>query len=179
MTPDHAATVLLAEYDKLKTEQIHRIGVRDNLVYATLATIAAVTVAAVQTPAGVRMLLALPPACVVLGWTFLANDRMVTAIGAYLRRELIPGLDRQAGQPVMRWEFDHTGDRRRRQRKRVQLAVDLGTFCLPGLAAVHAYWALAPWQPLLFAISLADFAVVAGLAYLIAAYRDAGQPSKA
>jgi hypothetical protein len=165
-------TVLLAEYSQLKAEQIHRIGVRDNLVYATLAAVAAVVVGATQSPAGVHLLLALPPACALLGWTFLANDQRITAIGVYLRDGLTPSLSVAAGAQALGWERHRLDDSRRRRRKRVQLAADLGTFCLPGLAALLVYWAYAPRHLWLYAVSLADFAVVAGLVYLIVSYRE-------
>jgi hypothetical protein len=71
--------IYLAEYKQLKDEQRARIGVRDNLIYATFTALAAVAVFAFggvspRYPA----LLLLPPACIVLGWTYLSNDRKVS-----------------------------------------------------------------------------------------------------
>ena len=41
----------------------------------------------------------------MLGWTYLANDHMITAIGRYVREH--PAL------PEMGWETDHPADPRR------------------------------------------------------------------
>src|SRR2546422_11681197 len=95
------ATDLLAlvtlEYERLKEEQLKRIGTRDGLIYATLASIAAVLGTGVKLGSP-QLLLILPPAVLLLGWTYLANDRKVTEIGAYIRvdlaaraRSLLPG----------------------------------------------------------------------------------------
>jgi hypothetical protein len=165
-----ATTVLLAEYNQLKAEQIHRIGVRDNLVYATLATVAAVVVGATQT--GAALLLALPPACATLGWTFLANDQRISDIAQYLRHVLGPDLHTAARQPVLGWEQHLADNDRRPRRKQIQLAVDLTTFALPSLAAVLAYWAVGPWEPALLAVSAADVCMASFLAYLLVSYRE-------
>jgi hypothetical protein len=130
--------VLLAqEYDRLKEEQSQRIGTRDNLMYATLVSIAGVVVGTYQADS-VDLLLLLPPVCVVLGWTYLVNDEKVSAIGRYIRTDLGPRLAGLVGttQPVFRWEGSHRSDRRRRSRKVFQLAVDLTTFCFPGMIAI-------------------------------------------
>lgn len=39
---EHLLNIYLLEFEKLKEEQIHRIGFRDNLIYATLIAITAV-----------------------------------------------------------------------------------------------------------------------------------------
>ena len=51
MTEDLVLSVWLAEYDKLKTEQIQRIGFRDNLLYVTLGVFGAVISFAVSNTA--------------------------------------------------------------------------------------------------------------------------------
>lgn len=170
--PSYAAgDVLLAEYDKVKTEQAQRIGVRDNLVYATLTAIGAVLLGTQQTAAGAHLLLALPPICAILGWTHLANDRMITQIGSYLREVLAPALAETTGQPALGWEDYHRRPGRwRRRKRRVQLAADVGTFCVPGVAAV-LIWCAVRWSPVLSAVAVADLAAAGGLAYLIVAGR--------
>ena len=64
--------VLLAEYKAMKQEQLARISTRDNLMYVTLASLAAVVAAAIQLkhPA---LLLLIPPVCLVLGWTYMSR----------------------------------------------------------------------------------------------------------
>jgi hypothetical protein len=125
------------EYERLKEEQAQRIATRDNLMYATLVSIAGVILAIYQT-SNADLLLLLPPGCVVLGWTYLANDEKISAIGRYIRTDLEPRLAALLGAqpPVYGWEVAHRSDRRRRSRKVAQLFIDLMTFCLPGIGAL-------------------------------------------
>ncbi|WP_105970807.1 hypothetical protein [Streptomyces geranii] len=163
--------LLLAEYTVLKDEQKTRIGFRDNLLYVTLTVVAAVIAAAVQAgrPA---MLLALPPVCVVLGWTYLVNDEKISAIGAYVRGELGPRLAQLAGtQTSFGWEVAHRSDARRRSRKAVQLAVDLLAFCLVPLAGLTVYWGAGDTGGAgLLVFSVVEALAVAGLAAQMVAY---------
>lgn len=76
--------VYLNEYQKLKDEQIARIGFRDNLIYATLVAIGGLLSYALADAANARALLILPLATFTLGWTFLINDAKISAIGRYL-----------------------------------------------------------------------------------------------
>jgi hypothetical protein len=161
--------VLLAEYRELKAEQRDRIESRDGLIYTTLAVSAAAVAAVTQTHLPL-LLLTLPPACVLLGWTYLTKDRMITAIGGYVRDELRGRLHDLAG-PVLAWETNHAGDTRRVQRKRLQAAMDLGTFCAPGVAAVVACLALA-CTPLAVVLGAAELAAVAVLAWQILIYAE-------
>src|SRR6266567_2022291 len=91
----------LAEYQQIKSEQVARIGFRDNLMYVTLVAIAA-TLTITHSAHSRGYLLLVPAVAFVLGWTYLANDHMITAIGRYVREH--PGL------PGMRWETDHPAD---------------------------------------------------------------------
>src|SRR5215217_3250792 len=77
--------VYLIEYQKLKDEQIARIGFRDNLIYATLVAIGAILSFAITNPANYQALLILPLATFVLGWIYLSNDRKISDIGRYIR----------------------------------------------------------------------------------------------
>lgn len=151
--------VLLAEYGALKDEQIKRVDRRDHLVYCTLAAAAATLAAASRLP---EALLLLPAVTVILGWTHLVTDVKVAAAGRYLREDLGVRLGALAGAPVLGWESAHRGDARRRQRKSIQLAVDLGTFPAPALVSLGAYLATgrAPLPGLAFAVLLAAAAVV-------------------
>ncbi|WP_199565364.1 hypothetical protein [Spongiactinospora rosea] len=175
MTP--VATLLLAEYSALKAEQAARIGHRDQLVYAMLTAVAAIATVAVSA-ARAELLLVLPLASVAIGWTFLVNDHMITAIGRYLRDDLGPHLALAAGDAdaVLGWEFDHIADRRRRSRKRYQLAVDLSVFCLPPLVALGVVLATA-FSPATLTAGLVEMAAVAVLARQIIAYADLKRPT--
>jgi hypothetical protein len=138
------------EYQLLKEEQRARIGVRDNLIYATLTVFAAVIVfafggGAARYPA----LLVLPPACLVLGWTYLTNDRKVSSIRRYIGTELVVTLSGGAAahRGLLGWEVWHRHDPHRRRRKIIQLFIDLTTFCVAGGGAVVTYWMVAPAVP--------------------------------
>ncbi|GGJ35769.1 hypothetical protein [Streptomyces brasiliensis] len=162
--------LLLTEYQTVKDEQKTRIGFRDNLLYVTLTVVAAVIAAAAQAkqPA---MLLALPPVCVVLGWTYLVNDHKISAIGTYIRDDLGPRLARLAGtDKVFDWETAHRTDARRRFRKAVQCFIDLLAFCLVPLAALLVYWVAGEVVSGLLAVSVAEALAVTGLGVQIVAY---------
>lgn len=166
--------LLLAEYQTVKDEQKARIGFRDNLLYVTLAVVAAVIAAAAQAERA-AMLLALPPVCVVLGWTYLVNDEKISAIGHYVRDDLGPRLARLAasgdeGPATFGWEAYHRGDTRRRARKAIQTVVDLTAFCAVPLAALIVYWASEDTGALLVTLSAAEALAVAGLGAQIIAY---------
>ncbi|MFE8951911.1 hypothetical protein ACH4KU_11630 [Streptomyces althioticus] len=169
--PEQGVTVgqlLLAEYQSVKDEQKARIGFRDNLLYVTLAVVAAVIAAAAQAKQP-SMLLALPPVCVVLGWTYVVNDEKITAIGLYVRDSLGPRLAAlaagESGFTTFGWEASHGRDTRRRSRKAVQLAVDLTAFCAVPLAALVVFWAQDDGHGrLMVALSVLEALAVAGLA---------------
>lgn len=165
--------LLLAEYQSVKDEQKARIGFRDNLLYVTLAVVAAVIAAAAQARQ-TSMLLALPPVCVVLGWTYLVNDQKISAIGAYVRKDLGPRLAALAepggGFQAFGWETAHRGDARRRSRKAVQLLVDLLAFCVVPLAALVLFWVDAGSGPLLVVLSVLEALAVGGLAWQVVWY---------
>ncbi|MFF3686906.1 hypothetical protein [Streptomyces sp. NPDC002187] len=171
-----AAGLLITEYERIKDEQRARIGFRDNLLYATLASMAAVIAAALQGDRRLELLLLLPPVSVVLGWTYLVNDDKISAIGRYVRDELRPRLvaltDGRGDACVFGWEIAHRNDRRRTSRKWLQLAVDLLAFCLAPVAAVVVFWTVGPVGAPLLAVSLAELVVIAVLGWQIVLYAD-------
>ncbi|MDQ1048692.1 hypothetical protein [Streptomyces sp. V4I2] len=176
--PEQDVTVgqlLLAEYQSVKDEQKARIGFRDNLLYVTLAVVAAVIAATAQAKQA-SMLLALPPVCVVLGWTYLVNDEKISAIGAYVREDLGPRLAALAepggGFEAFGWETAHRGDARRRSRKVVQTVVDLTAFCAVPLAALVVFWVDGDGEGggLLVALSVVEALAVGGLASQVVWY---------
>jgi hypothetical protein len=165
--------LLLAEYQSIKDEQRARIGFRDNLLYVTLTVVAAVIAATAQAGRP-SMLLALPPVCVVLGWTYLVNDEKISAIGRYVREELGPRLSQLASGGsdfvAFGWEAAHRGDARRGSRKAIQVVVDLTAFCAVPLAALVVFWVAGEGDGLLVALSVLEAVVVAGLAVQIVLY---------
>jgi hypothetical protein len=119
--------LFLHEYDKLKSEQIQRLGFRDNLIYANLIAMTGIIAISATDVVRVLVLLVLPMICVVLGWTYLVNDEKISAIGRYVRytlsdkiREAIQSND----ESIFGWETAHRSDARRTSRKILQLVVD-------------------------------------------------------
>lgn len=170
--------LLLVEYERLKDEQKTRIGFRDNLIYATLGSMAGV-IAATLTPKGsTGLLLLLPPVCLVLGWTYLVNDEKVSAIGRYVRLTVAPRLAALAGavdaeaDAVFGWEVAHRSDPDRLLRKYSQLVIDLGTFCLPALTALVVYWVAGPHRGDLMVVSIAETVTIVALAAQMVRYAD-------
>ncbi|MEV5017179.1 hypothetical protein ACIGW1_28250 [Streptomyces sp. NPDC053780] len=177
--PEQDVTVgqlLLAEYESVKSEQRARIGFRDNLLYVTLAVVAAVIAATAQAKQP-SMLLALPPVCVVLGWTYLVNDEKISAIGLYVRDDLGPRLAalaaHGAGFTTFGWEAYHRGDTRRRSRKATQTVIDLTAFCAVPLAALVVFWSHGDVGGLLVGVSALEALAVAGLASQVVRYARA------
>lgn len=172
--------LFIAEYEQIKEEQRARIGFRDNLLYATLASMAAIIAATLQTGGHTELLLLIPPVSVLLGWTYLVNDEKISAIGQYVREELAPQLAALAhgsneGQRRVRvfgWEVTHRSDRRRTSRKYLQLAVDLLTFCAAPIAAVLVFWVVGRCPAPLIVVSVLEVAAVTVLALQLVWYAD-------
>ena len=170
--------MLVLEYKHLKHEQLARIGTRDNLIYVTLASLAAVAAATLQIGLS-RLLLLLPPACLVLGWTYLVNDQKVSAIGRHIRTVLVPQIRAELGTDVQlfTWEVEHRADARRRFRKAIQLCIDLITFCVPAIAAVIAYALAEPHQTAFIVIAAAELAGALLLGWAIVDNADLSRES--
>jgi hypothetical protein len=162
--------VLRDELKVLKDEQRDRIRARDNLIYSLIVAIAAV--AGGTKFAGSAVALLLPPVALALGWTYLVNDQKVTAIGRYLRTDLAPRISTLVGADVLRWETAHRTDRRRCQRKGIQLGVDLIVFVLPAVTAISWYWASGPTNPVLILASVVEALAVATAAWQVIAYAE-------
>ena len=160
------SALLAVEYERLKEEQKARIGLRDNLIYATLVAMAAVVAAMMQSGGRTDFLLLLPPVTFLLGWTYLANDQKISDIGRYIRETLGPQLASLADEPtpVFGWESAHRAGPRRAGRKLMQLLVDLMAFCLAPLAGVIVAWADGGLPAMLVALSIAEVALLALLA---------------
>ncbi|MCX4557854.1 hypothetical protein OHA02_16790 [Streptomyces phaeochromogenes] len=133
--------ILRVEYERLKEEQIRRIGFRDNLIYVSLAVSGAIFAYYFGGHNRAYSLLMVPFSVSVLGWTYLVNDEKISAIGKYFREELRAELVGRgcAETSTLAWESFHRNDPDRVWRKRAQTAVDLFTFCVPSVAAVVVF----------------------------------------
>ena len=175
--------VLMAEYTALKAEQLARIGTRDNLLYATLAAFGAVLAAAL-TSGQPTCLLMVPPAAVILGWTYLANDLKISAIREYIRTELARRMDALSGgtgaDPLpFGWEFAHLVDPLYASRRAAHLGVDLLAFVLTPAAVIIvclvAYRGPALTTAAVFAVAVAEAGAVGSLGlWITGCYSRAG-----
>ena len=149
---DQFLEVLLAEYDKLKTEQAQRIGFRDNLLYVTLGLFATIISFAVSNASNYYALLVVPWVCLILGWTYVVNDEKISAIGRYIRHKLVDKVKEHTGyddlETLFGWEIAHRDDKHRKRRKIQQLIVDEITFVVSGLIALGTFWFLVPNPPI-------------------------------
>lgn len=149
---DSILEILLAEYDKLKSEQAQRIGFRDNLLYVTLGVFGAVVSFAVSNPSHYYALLVIPWVCLILGWTYVVNDEKISAIGRYIRYKLVDKVKEHTGyedlETLFGWEIAHRDDIHRKRRKIQQLIVDEITFVASGGIALAAFWFLVPQPPI-------------------------------
>jgi hypothetical protein len=145
--------IYLQEYRKLKDEQAQRIGFRDNLLYVTLALFSTVLAFALGEKANPYGLLVLPWVSLVLGWTYLVNDQKISAIGHYIRYELVEKVSELSGienndiesvESIFGWEIIHRNDQHRKRRKTEQLIIDEITFVLSGFVALVSFSILAP-----------------------------------
>ena len=113
---DGLLNAYLHEYNKLKDEQIQRIGFRDNMIYVNLVAVGGVAAFAVSDATYLYVLLVIPWVCFVLGWTYLVNDEKISAIGRYIRLVLVKSLGTKLSvseSQLFGWEIAHRDDNRR------------------------------------------------------------------
>lgn len=177
--PNETKTLLdvyLNEFDKLKAEQIHRIGFRDNMIYVTLVSVGGVMSFATSETSHLVALLIIPWICCVLGWMYLVNDEKISALGRYIRRQLEHKIREQINMPevvIFEWEVAHRSDKRRVQRKIMQLLVDQITFCASGIISICAFWVMSPVKTTAsITVSFIELVVLLILCYQIFIYAD-------
>jgi hypothetical protein len=133
----------LAEYEKLKDEQNKRIAFRDQMIYISLVAIGSVFSFAIESPRYYLAFLVLPFITLVLGWTYLVNDEKISAINKYIKTILIPKIHNiEPDQYIESWETYLTNDKKRRERKNIQLLVDLLIFCGSGITSIGLFFIL-------------------------------------
>jgi hypothetical protein len=168
--------IYLAEYEKLKDEQVARIGFRDNLIYATLIAVGSILSFALSTTTRSEVVLVIPLATVALGWTYLINDEKISALGHYVRTDLTERIGSIVPAPagdIFGWERKSSGDKSRLWRKIVQFVVNEALFVLSGLVAVTTYLVTAQVIPALFwVVVIMEMVFLAVLAVEIAVYAE-------
>ncbi len=134
--------VLMLEFAKLKDEQLSRIGFRDTMIHVHLGLVGAAGAFGLIYPQYMDLILIIPWICFVLGWTYIANDEKISAIGRYIREELEPRVRASISSPggsVFCWEWYHRRVEARYSRKIWQFITDLTAFVLSGFAAIVVY----------------------------------------
>ncbi len=140
--------VHMLEFLKLKDEQLKRIDFRDHLIYAHLIGVAGVAAWAISHPEYGLVFLLIPWLCFILGWSYLVNDDRVSAIGAYIRKELTAQIRKSIDSPestILGWEVVHRSDLDRVARRVWQFIVDEVTFVISGFAALGAFLILSKY----------------------------------
>lgn len=135
-------TIHLTEYEHLKLEQIHRMGVRDNLVYIMLTVFGAVVSFSLTKPDYYHALLILPWTSLVLGWLYLTNDKKITDIKTYINTVLINDIKSLIGHDIdsiFKWESYFSNSKSRWIRKYFQLFINLVIFCLSSVSGLILY----------------------------------------
>ena len=137
---------LIKEYEKLKDEQRTRIDFRDKMTFITLGSIGGVFSFVIQKPEYFTALLVLPFVCIVLGWTYLTNDDKISEIGTYCKEVLIPkleNLDIESSLSILpSWEDFHRNVIKRKEKKVIQLIIDLGLFCVSAIVSLVVFFCL-------------------------------------
>lgn len=141
--------LIFKEYEKVKAEQIARIGFRDNLLYVTLTLFGGI-VAAYSSLENHAVLLILPWVSLIMGWTYLINDEKISALGRYVRKTLTDQIAKELNiedttekEQIFGWEIAHRSDARRKSRKILQLIIDEITFVVSGIGALIAFQVIA------------------------------------
>jgi hypothetical protein len=140
----------LQEYEKLKDEQIARIGFRDNLIYVSLGVFGGLISFSLTDSTHQYALLVIPWVSLVLGWTYLINDEKISSLGRYISTSLVSQIetDTKRGSvqvpTLFSWEHYHRQDIHRVRRKIQQLFVDQLTFVGPGVGALVTFLVAGP-----------------------------------
>lgn len=130
-----------AEYGKLKDEQLKRIEFRDHMIYLTLIALGTVFAFCLEKPQYNIAFLVLPFFCIIMGWTYFANDRKVSAIGDYINDNLVPKIVAITNQPISDgWESLRKTDPNRQFRKWFQFLIDISLFCLSSAASIISFY---------------------------------------
>lgn len=132
----------IAEFEKLKDEQISRAAHRDRLFHLTLILIGGGGSFALATREATPLLLLLPYIAFIAGMSHVACDRRISAIGSYFREVLAPKLAATVGvesSEIFAWEDYITKDSKRYVRKWLQLFTNLLLYVGTGLVALAYY----------------------------------------
>lgn len=142
---DPLLSIYLQEYQALKAEQTARIGFRDNLLYVTLVTVGGILSFSLANQNYYALLL-IPWTCIILGWTYLANDEKITAIRRYIQSNLSIKIahlvECQNANSMFTWETEHRSSPQIGRRKIEQLIIDELTFVASGLSSLIAFFTL-------------------------------------
>ncbi|MCP4699681.1 MAG: hypothetical protein GY862_22950, partial [Gammaproteobacteria bacterium] len=180
--------IYLAEYTKLKEEQLRRITFRDvNIPLSTFLVIASTLSAMFRSSTqdnadGYYLLLLIPLISITLGWSFIANDEKISTIGDYLEKKLKKNIMESGGFSVygatslFGWEAYHKDEDHKEGRKWSQFVVNIITFVCSGIAAIVMFlyltWNKVPPDvlPYVYTLIVIEGVFLLGLVYWIYIY---------
>ncbi len=121
--------IALAEFNGLRAEIVSRATAQSATLGLGLTAIGLVFGFAVKNRAGGDELLAVPPLALFLNLIYSAETFRIISIGEYIRTELWPYLERQAGQ-LPSWEQRVAAIRRRKSTVAMALLLDAPAFAI-------------------------------------------------
>lgn len=127
----------VAEYRELKKEQVRRIGFRDNLIYVMLGLFGAIVSFSLTVAQNNHGLLITPLVGLIIGWTYLNNDKKISQISLYIDDELGPRVNKN--RVVFGWENTNKQNAGRGVDKFFQLCIDILTFSGTGALSLSLY----------------------------------------
>lgn len=133
----------ISEYEHLKEEQLKRIEFRDHMIYLTLVAIGSVFAFSIEKHEYSFTFLVLPFFCIIMGWTYYANDRKVSSIGCYIKDKLLPKIESITNQPIgENWETIRGRELDRNTRKYIQLFIDVSLFSFSSFISIYVFYYL-------------------------------------
>lgn len=135
--------IYLAEFTKLKDEQISRSAHRDRLFHLTLVLFGGgITIALTKDAHMLGLLLLLPVVAFIAGTSHIACDRRISSIGSYIKSTLtkrIAEREQISVHEVFEWESFIDSDKLRKGRKRTQFMSNIFLYVFSGLGATFWY----------------------------------------
>jgi len=139
----NVADIYLAEFEKLKDEQISRSAHRDRLFHLTLVLFGGgITIALTKDPHTLGLLLLLPVVAFIAGTSHIACDRRISSIGSYIKNTLTKRIAEKEHIPcheVLEWETFIDSDKLRKGRKLTQFLSNVFLYVLSGIGVTVWY----------------------------------------
>ncbi len=138
-TPEQAITVVLAEFQALRTEMVSRASSAAALVGVGLTAFGVIVGFGIKSHGDLKLLLAIPPIAALVNLLWSIESKRVTLAGAYIRQQLWPALRTWLDTDLPCWEDVNQYRRTDRWRRFASLLTDglmLLMFSASGAAAL-------------------------------------------